>query len=66
MAPLFKVTIEASVDETFYVRAEADDFARDIAIEHVLDDSLGYISILCDDVEEVEDSEDIDEDEVLS
>jgi len=68
MAPLFKVTIEASVDETFYVRAESDDFARDIAIEHVLDDSLGYISLLCDDVEEVEEVEevDIDEDEVLS
>ena len=65
MAPLFKVTgrLEASVNETLYVRAECEDFARDIAIEHVLDDSLGYFSLLCEAVEEVED---IDEDEVLS
>lgn len=67
MAPLFKVTIEASVDETFYVRAETDDFARDIAIEHVLNDTLSYM-LLSDEVEvdEVDEVEDIDEDEVLS
>ena len=66
MAPLFKVTIEATIYETFYVRAETDDFARDIAIEHVLNDTLSYM-LLSDEVEVDEvDIEDIDEDEVLS
>ncbi len=65
MAPLFKVTLDGSLNEIFYVRAETDDFARDIAIEHVLDDPVGYF-MLSEDVEEVEDSEGIDEDEVLS
>ena len=50
MAPLFKVTIEATIDETFYVRAETDDFARDIGIEHVLNDTLSYM-LLSDEVE---------------
>ena len=68
MAPLFKVTIEASIDETFYVRAETDDFARDIAMEHalrLLDDSLGYISLDVEEVDEAEEDE-VDEDEVPS
>ena len=71
MAPLFKVTIEASVDETFYVRAESDDFARDIAMEHalrLLDDSLGYISLDVEEYDEVEEGEEgeYEEYEVLS
>ena len=68
MAPLFKVTIEASIDETFYVRAETEDFARDIAMEHalrLLDDSLGYISLDVEEDDEAEEDE-VDEDEVLS
>jgi len=68
MAPLYKVTIEAKIDETFYVRAESDDFARDIAMEHalrLLDDSLGYISLDVEEVDEAEEDE-VDEDEVLS
>ena len=63
MAPLYKVTLEISLDETFYVRAESDDFARDIAIRHILDDPL---IMPFEDVEEIEETEDIDEDEVLS
>ena len=62
MAPLYKVTIEAKIDETFFVRAETGDFARDIAMEHMLDESLGYFSIINEEVEEDE----VDEDEVLS
>ena len=64
--PLYKVTLEGSLNETFYVRAETDDFARGIAIEHVLDDPLGYFMPF-EDVEEVsfEDIDDIDEGEVL-
>ncbi len=61
MAPLYKVTLEGSLNEIIYVRAECEDFARDIAIEHVLDDFMPS-----EDVEEVEDTEDIDEAEVLS
>jgi len=65
MAPLFKVTgrLKASVNEPLYVRAECEDFARAIAIEHVLDNFLGYFSLFC---EAVEEAVDIDEDEVLS
>ena len=33
MAPLYKVTLERKIDETFYVSAETDDFARDIAMD---------------------------------
>jgi hypothetical protein len=68
MAPLFKVTLEGTFSEIFYVRAECDDFARDIAIERVLDDPLHYLLPFdTEDVEEVEieDLDDIDEDEVL-
>lgn len=64
MAPLFKVTLDGSLNETFYVRAETEDFARDIAIEHVLDDPLGFFMPF-DDVEEADEGE-VDEDEVLS
>ncbi len=32
MAPLYKVTID-KIGETFYVSAETDDFARDIAMD---------------------------------
>ena len=65
MAPVFKVTgrLVTSVNKTLYVRAECEDYARDIAIEHILDGSLGYFSLVCDNVEVVED---IDESEVLS
>lgn len=65
MAPLYKVTIKATICEKYYVRAETEDFARGIAIEHVLDVTPGYIALYWDDVEEVEE-DDIDEDEVLS
>ena len=65
MAPLFKVTIEASIDETFYVRAETADFARDIAMDELFGDPLGYFLITNEDVYEVEEAE-VDEDEVLS
>lgn len=65
MAPLFKVTIEATIDETFYVRAETDDFARDIAMDELFGDPLGYFLVVSDDVDEVEEDE-VDEDEVLS
>ena len=62
MAPLFKVTLEGWIGEILYVRAETDDFARDIAIEHVLNNFMPSA-----DVEEVEieNLDDIDEDEVL-
>jgi len=63
MAPLYKVTLEISLVKTFYVRAETDDFARDIAIRHILDDPL---IMPFEDVEEIEETEDIDESEVLS
>jgi len=65
MAPLYKVTIEARIDETFFVRAETADFARDIAMEELYDDPLGYFLIDSEDVDEVEEAE-VDEDEVLS
>jgi len=68
MAPLYKVTLEGQFSEVFYVRAECDDFARDIAIEHVLDDPLCYLLPFdTEDVGEVEieDLDDIDEEEVL-
>ena len=65
MAPLFKVTIVGTIDATFYVRAETEDFARDIAEQEIFDDTMGYFK-LSEDVEEVEDSEGIDEYEVLS
>ena len=67
MTPLFKVTIEATADETFYVRAETDDFALDIAMEELFDDTLGYFSLDRIDVDEADEDEvDEDEDEVLS
>lgn len=65
MAPLYKVTIEGKIDETLYVRAETDDFARDIAMDELFGDPLGYFTIVSDDVDEVEEGE-VDEDEVLS
>ena len=60
MAPLFKVTLEGWLGETVYVRAECEDIAIDIAIEHVLDEFMPSI-----DVDEADEAEDIDEDEVL-
>jgi len=62
MAPLFKVTLEGWLSEAVYVRAECEDFAFDIAIEHVLNNFMPSA-----DVEEVEieNLDDIDEDEVL-
>ena len=64
MAPLYKVTIEATIDETFYVRAETDDFARDIAMDELFGDPLAYFLIVSDDVDEAEEGE-VDEEEVL-
>ena len=58
--PLDKVTLEGWLSEAVYVRAECEDFAFDTAIEHVLNNFMPSV-----DVDEVEDSEDIDEDEVL-
>ena len=65
MAPLYKVTIEARIDETFFVRAETEDFARDIAMDELFGDPLGYFLIVSDDVDEAEEDE-VDEAEVLS
>lgn len=70
MAPLFKVTLEGTFSEIFYVRAECDDFAIDIAKEYMLDNSRDYlrdylVPFVWKDVEAVDDSEDINEDEVL-
>ena len=66
MAPLFKVTIEALIGKTFMVRAEDEDLARGIALEYALDDSSETFKLIGDEVENVEETEDIDEDEVLS
>lgn len=66
MAPLFEVTIEAVVGRSFIVRAEDEDIARGIALEYVLDNSPGTFKLIGDEVESVEETEDIDEDEVLS
>ena len=66
MAPLFKVTIEAMIGQTFMVRAEDGDLARGIALEYALDNSPETFKLIGDEVENVEETEDIDEDEVLS
>ena len=63
MAPLYKVTIETTIDVTFYVRAETADFARDIATDELFDNTMGYF-LLDFDVDEAEEGE-VDEEEVL-
>ena len=65
MAPLYKVTIEAKIDETFFIRAETDDFALDIAMDELSEDTMRYFSLDRIDVDEAEEGE-VDEDEVLS
>jgi len=65
MAPLYKVTIETTIEKPFFVRAETEDFARDIAMDELFGDPLGYFLITNEDVYEVEEAE-VDEDEVLS
>ena len=64
MDPLFKVTIEATIDVTFYVRAETEDFARDIAEQELFDNTMGYFELFYE-VDEAEEGE-VDEYEVLS
>lgn len=66
MAPWFKVTIEAIVGQTFRVRAEDEDLARGIAVKYALYSPPETFKLIGDEVENVEETEDIDEDEVLS